>query len=76
MISLSVYTYPAAAPGCGKRDLQLEAQPGSTVTEVLRSAAITTPDYYVIMVNGYGVQLDTIVRDGDQLVLFPAISGG
>ena len=76
MISLSVYTYPAAAPGCGKRDLQLEAQPGSTVTEVLRSAAIATPDYYVIMVNGYGAQLDTIVRDGDQLVLFPAISGG
>ena len=48
----------------------------ATVRDILQEVAVDTPDYYVVMVNGYGSDLDAIVRDGDRLVLFPAISGG
>jgi molybdopterin converting factor small subunit len=76
MIEISLYTYPSPAPGSGKRELQVEAQPLTTVREVLKNAAVETPDYYVVMINGYGADPDSIVADGDRLVLFPAISGG
>ena len=76
MIAISVYTYPSPAPGSGKRELEIGTRPGATVREVLKDAAIATPDYYVVMLNGYGVDLDSFVTDGDRLVLFPAISGG
>jgi sulfur-carrier protein len=76
MIEISLYTYPSPAPGSGKRELRVEAQPRTTVREVLKNAAVDTPDYYVVMINGYGAELDSIVTDGDRLVLFPAISGG
>jgi molybdopterin converting factor small subunit len=76
MIEVSLYTYPSPATGSGKMELQVEAPPRTTVREVLKNAAVETPDYYVVMINGYGGELDSIVADGDRLVLFPAISGG
>jgi molybdopterin converting factor small subunit len=76
MIAISLYTYPSPASSSGKRELQVEAEPGKTVREIFESMAVGTPDYYVVMINGYGAGLDSTVADGDQLVLFPAISGG
>lgn len=76
MIGIELYTYPSSAPGRGKKELQLEIRPGTTVREILENAAVSTPDYYVVSINGYGADLDSIVSDGDQLVVFPAISGG
>ena len=76
MIEISVYTYPSPAMGSGKRELQVETRDLTTVREVLKDAAVETPDYYVVMINGYGAELDSIIADGDRLVLFPAISGG
>lgn len=76
MIDICLYTFPAPASGSGKREFQLEARTGMTVGEAVKDAAIGTGDYYVVMINGYGAELGSRLDDGDQVVLFPAISGG
>ena len=54
----------------------MEIEDATTVRDILRRATVDAPDYYVIMVNGYGADLDTSVGDGDRLVTTPAVSGG
>ena len=57
MLSLQIYTYPSPAPGRGRRDIEVEIDGKATVRSILEEAAVDTPNYYVVMVNGYGADL-------------------
>ena len=76
MISVCLYTFPAPAGTHGKRELQVEASPGLTLSDIAKIVGIGLGDMYILMVNGYGVKPDSEVHDGDLVVIFPAVFGG
>ena len=54
----------------------LEASPGATVGDVLKTLAIPDSVPKVIIVNGRAAKPDRELMEGDQLVLFPPVAGG
>lgn len=49
---------------------------GSTVTELLDLIRIAHGEVHMIMVNGTGRALETVLQDGDRVGLFPPVGGG
>jgi molybdopterin converting factor small subunit len=76
MITVRLYPGSVLGPARGEKVFSVEARPGLTVEGLLREAGVPRPDYFVVMINGYGAGIDSVLSDGDSLVLFPAISGG
>ena len=59
--------------GSGER--VVEYRPGMRVVDVLRSLGLLSNEY-VVTRGGRVVAEDEPVRDGDELVLYPVVSGG
>ncbi|HWR40306.1 MAG TPA: MoaD/ThiS family protein [Patescibacteria group bacterium] len=49
---------------------------GSTVGDLLPSINIPVAEVQMIMVNGIGRELDTVLQDSDRVGLFPPVGGG
>jgi molybdopterin converting factor small subunit len=52
------------------------ADPGETVAGLLARLSIRAEDTKLIFVNGGIAGLDTVLRDGDRVGVFPAVGGG
>lgn len=48
----------------------------STVIELLNYIKIDPAEVHMIMVNGKGSELDTVLHDNDRIGLFPPVGGG
>jgi len=59
----------------GDGERLVEHRPGMTVGDVLRELGLLS-DEYVVSRNGRVVAEDEAVEDGDELVLYPVVSGG
>ena len=55
---------------------QREFPEGTTVQHILGDLAVSDNEAAIIFVNGRHAELDTPVRDGDTVSLFPPIGGG
>jgi sulfur-carrier protein len=55
---------------------QREFPEGTTIQGVLSVLAISSNDAAIIFVNGRHAELDTVLRNGDTVSLFPPIGGG
>ena len=49
---------------------------GATLADALAPLGIPSSEEYVAVVNGVHVDLDAHLADGDELTLFPPLSGG
>lgn len=67
-------TLPHLASGVA--GFEVEAHSGLTVREVVTGAALRPDDVVVVMINHSRGNLDSPLRDGDRLGLFPAVAGG
>ncbi len=82
MISVRLYATlaPRAATGArpsqGSAEFQLEARPGLRVRDILVQRDLPVERVQVVTVNNLRAGLDTALVDGDQVGLFPALSGG
>ncbi len=65
-----------SGPGSASLAVQVEPRPGLTVREVLHEAGVRPEDVFVILINGVNAGLDSEVREGDRVGVFPPISGG
>jgi molybdopterin converting factor small subunit len=65
---------PRLASGAG--GFQVEARNGLTVRDVVAEAALRWQDLAVVMIDHEHATLDSRLKDGDRLDLFPAVSGG
>ncbi len=54
----------------------LELEDGSSVRAVVKSLGINQEDVGVTMLNSRHCSLDSMLRDGDILAIFPVIGGG
>jgi MoaE-MoaD fusion protein len=66
----------------GSREMRLDVPPGATISDVLTHLEGTYPrvkDYRPVVltaINEEYVGLDTAVQDGDEVAIFPPVSGG
>ncbi len=59
------------------RRLDITLSPASTLGDLLRTLEITLQDDHILLVvNGRQVGPDHILKDGDEIHLIPALSGG
>ena len=56
--------------------LSVEIGRDSTVAELLTAIAVDLGEVHIIMINGVGSTLESILHDGDRLGIFPAVGGG
>jgi len=54
----------------------LELVAGATVASILELLGLTAADIKLVFVNSKNSSLDTVLVDGDQVGLFPAVGGG
>lgn len=59
-----------------EKEKLMDFEEGTTPRNVLRSMTIPEEDASIIMINGRSVKLDTPLKDGDVLALFPPVGGG
>ena len=59
------------------RQLEVELPPGATLQELLtRQGIIIDSENFLLVVNSRNVEPDHVLKDGDDIDLIPAISGG
>lgn len=49
---------------------------GTTVRELLRSIGVHTVDQYILVLDGKGIDADTMLKQGDRIAVYPAMDGG
>lgn len=75
-INLKCFATLAEADKCDyKSSTPKTLAEGSTVRGLLPHAAIPEKDVKLIFVNGQRAALDTVLHDGDQVALAPAVGG-
>jgi molybdopterin converting factor small subunit len=75
-IGLKCFATLADADTCDYKNSTPKTLPdGSTVRKLLIQAAINEKDVKLIFVNGQQAALDTVLHDGDQVGLAPAVGG-
>jgi molybdopterin synthase sulfur carrier subunit len=52
-----------------------QIEPGTTVSQLLQEAGINQRDVRIVMINNKQADLDTEVRDGDEIGVFPSMGG-
>jgi sulfur-carrier protein len=66
----------AAAEAGAKILIEVGAQPGLRVRDVVQQQGISPDAIQIILINGKRGTLDSPLADGDRLSLFPQLGGG
>jgi molybdopterin converting factor small subunit len=75
-IGLKCFATLAEAGACDYKNSTSKTLPdGSTVRNLLSKEEIPEKDVKLIFVNGQRAALDTVLHDGDQVGLAPAVGG-
>jgi sulfur carrier protein ThiS len=69
------YVFGLACGADGRDEIRLELPGHATVFEVLQRLGVSSLELHAA-VNGESAPDGTVLRDGDQLTLIPAIQGG
>lgn len=79
-MTVKLLFFGATADTVGIRELELDLADGSTVSDVVEKLKQDNPslvkDKLLTALNEEYVSAKTVVRDGDELALFTAVSGG
>ena len=60
----------------GATGFDLEIRPGATVGDVARQAGIPEEQIKIVMVDGVGARLETVLEGSERVALFPPVGGG
>ncbi|HQZ97595.1 MAG TPA: MoaD/ThiS family protein [Pyrinomonadaceae bacterium] len=79
-MKVKVLFFGAIADAAGKRSNEIEIVPGSTSKAALEQLLAATPELasrkLLLAINEEYATGDEIIRDGDELAIFTAVSGG
>lgn len=48
----------------------------TTVRELMKSIGVHTVSEYIFVLNGKGIDADTMLKQGDRISIYPAMDGG
>ena len=54
----------------------IQINDGSTIEDIIKNLNIDRDETKIILVNGRPCELDSVLRDDDRVVIFPAVVGG
>ncbi|MGI6143655.1 MAG: MoaD/ThiS family protein [bacterium] len=75
-VKLRVYASLAEDTGMDVADnYGFQVEPGTTVFQLLQEAGINQRDVRIVMINNKQADLNTEVRDGDEIGVFPSMGG-
>jgi sulfur carrier protein ThiS len=69
------YVFGLGRGPAGGDELRLEVRGGSTLFEVLQQLGVSSLELHAA-VNGRSAADGTVLREGDEVILIPAIQGG
>lgn len=67
---------PHVADKIDKKFHTVEVEEGTSVRDLLALLRVPVDEARIIVVNGTEAKSDQILKDGDRLGIFPAVSGG
>lgn len=70
-----VKLYATLREGRGK-EIELDHFEGLSVKDVLNELNINSQEVSIILINGVHQNIESILSDGDKLLLFPPVGGG
>lgn len=73
---VKVKLYGASAGGLEIKELELDLHEGATVQEALDHLPVTDRLYLYVIRGGMRLNQDERLRNGDELVVFPPVTGG
>ena len=62
--------------GTGDKSSVIDVEDGTCVKDVIQKLKIPADSVKLIFINGVHAKVDTILKDGDRLGLFPPVGGG
>lgn len=63
-------------PGSAQRKAVIVTREGATAREVMLQLGIPQEHPSVLQLNGQQANLDTVLKEGDTLAIFPPLAGG
>lgn len=59
-----------------EKEMVMELSDGATTKHIIEQLNIDQKDAAILMINGRGAKLDTILKDSDTVAIFPPVGGG
>lgn len=76
MIEVKLYAYLPNISKSRRRELKISPEEGLTVQDILVREELPQQIASVVMVNGRRVEMDYLLKDGDEMAVFPPVAGG
>ncbi|MBT9171359.1 MAG: hypothetical protein DDT18_01733 [Actinobacteria bacterium] len=76
MIEVKLYAYLPNISKSRRRELKISPEEGLTVQDILVREQLPLQIAGVVMVNGRRVEMDYLLKDGDEMAVFPPVAGG
>jgi len=75
-LKVKVKLYGASTSGLEKRELQLDLRENATAQDLVDQLPVRDRVYLYIVRDGMRLAQDARLRDGDELLVFPPVTGG
>lgn len=59
-----------------EKEMTMDLDPNATPKDIIERLNIAQEEAAIIMINGRGAKLDTVLRDNDIVSIFPPVGGG
>jgi molybdopterin converting factor small subunit len=59
-----------------EKEMIMELPDGAAIKDIIEHLSINEKDAAILMVNGKGAKLDTILESNDTVAIFPPVGGG
>ncbi len=59
-----------------EKEMIMEVPDGTSTKDIIERLNIDQKDAAILMINGRGAKLDTILKDSDTVAIFPPLGGG
>ena len=75
-MKVKIKLYGASAGGLEKSELELELPENATTQDVVNQLPVRDRVYLYVVRDGIRLSQDARLRDGDELLVFPPVTGG
>lgn len=59
-----------------EKEMIMDLPDGAAIKDIIERLGIAQKDAAILMVNGRGAKLDTILKENDTVSIFPPVGGG